>query len=128
MHVYAASFSGGSQRKSHQSVIPRIACPDVVEDGTRSSTSRSRAAAKCCEQTRVITIKTWCNASNCAKQTRKCKRRAPVFILIRAHVRIVVVKDRQVKTRIKKLVAARPQQADGVIFALPNVLLIIEEI
>jgi len=48
--------------------------------------------------------------------------------LIWALVGVVIVKKRQVKTRIVQLIAAQPQQSDSVAFTLPNVLLKIEQI
>ena len=53
---------------------------------------------------------------------------APVLVLVWAHIGIMVVKNGQVKAGIEKLIATRPQQPNSIIFALPNILLKIQEI
>jgi hypothetical protein len=53
---------------------------------------------------------------------------APVFVLVRALVRDVIVKQGQVKARIVQLITAQPQQPGSIVFSLPYVLLKIEQI
>ncbi len=43
---------------------------------------------------------------------------APVFVLVGALVRVVVVEEGKVKARVEELVASRTQQPDGIIFTL----------
>ncbi len=56
------------------------------------------------------------------------KENAPVFILVGALSRIVVVIKGQVETGIEKFVATCSQQPDSVVFTLPDILLVIEQV
>ena len=56
------------------------------------------------------------------------RENSPIFVLVRALSRFVVVKKGQVETGIEELVSPRSKQPDSVIFALPYVLLVVEKI